>query len=226
MASEYLKWKYKDVKRTEQRELTPAEKRKNWWYYHRWYVLAAVIAAAALGRFTWDQLHRVTPDCTVALVVRFVPSSQETAALQAALEEVCPDSNGDGTSVVDVNVIQLDYAAIEAGTMDPQVAASNLEKLNADFYTRRSGLFLLDDPAAFQAANGALAARDGSLPPEGADWTGLTVSWTDCALGAEHPLPPEWGELWLGRRVAVSPEDQRALAGAAALWERLTAGEP
>ena len=102
--------------------------------------------------------------------------------------------------------------------------ASNLDKLDADFYTRQSGLFLLDDPAGFQRATGALAAMDGSLPPEGADWTGLTVPWADCAPGPEAILSPERGSLWLGRRVVFSPEDERAFAGAAALWERLTAG--
>ena len=43
MASEYLKKKYKDVKPDVKRELTPAEKRKNWWHYHKWHVAAAVV---------------------------------------------------------------------------------------------------------------------------------------------------------------------------------------
>ena len=37
MASEYWKWKFKDVRPEEKRELTPEEKRKNWWHYHRWH---------------------------------------------------------------------------------------------------------------------------------------------------------------------------------------------
>lgn len=34
MASEYLKWKYRDVKPDQTVELTPRQKRANWWYYH------------------------------------------------------------------------------------------------------------------------------------------------------------------------------------------------
>jgi len=41
MASEYLKWKYKDVRPDIPKELTPAEKRSNWWHYHKWYAAAA-----------------------------------------------------------------------------------------------------------------------------------------------------------------------------------------
>ena len=35
MASEYLKWKYRNEQRSEVRELTAQEKRKNCWPYHR-----------------------------------------------------------------------------------------------------------------------------------------------------------------------------------------------
>ena len=49
MASEYLKWKYRDVKPRETKELTPAEKRKNWWHYHKWHILTGVVLAAALA---------------------------------------------------------------------------------------------------------------------------------------------------------------------------------
>ena len=57
MASEYLKWKYRDVQRREAVVLTPAERRKNWWHYHKWHVviglalavLAVYLVCQALG---------------------------------------------------------------------------------------------------------------------------------------------------------------------------------
>lgn len=222
MASEYLKRKYRDVKPEEKRELTPAERRRNWWHYHWYFLLGGLIAALILGRIAYDQLTRVYPDCGVALVTRFAPAQEELDALRAALEAVCPDVNGDGRVFVSVNAIQLDYPAIAENRMDPQAAASNLDKLSADFYTRRSGLFLLDDPDAFQAANQALARRDGSLPTEDMDGRELAVPWTECrtepvtfaGLGEES--------LWLGLRVTFSEEDRAGMAGARALWERLT----
>ena len=221
MASEYLKRKYQDVKPEEKRELTQSEKRRNWWHYHWHFVVLSVAAAVVLGRIAVDHLTRVQPDCSVALVVRFAPTGEEIGSLQSALEAVCPDANGDGKVSVAVNVIQLDYAAIEAGTMEPQVMTANIDKLNADFYTHQSGLFLMDDPAGFQAANGALAAPDGSLPDEGADWRTLTVPWRECAV--EQTSFRQLGEdgLWLGRRAAYTEAEENAFAGAAALWETL-----
>ena len=50
MASEYLKWKYRDVGPEQAVELTPRQKRANWWYYHKWYVLLGLgLLAAALS---------------------------------------------------------------------------------------------------------------------------------------------------------------------------------
>ena len=45
MASEYLKWKYRDVKPDAPLVLTPKEKRANWWHYHKWTLLSGVVVA-------------------------------------------------------------------------------------------------------------------------------------------------------------------------------------
>ena len=51
MASEYLKWKYRDVQPERAVELTSQQKRANWWYYHKWHVLlgAGLIALGVAG---------------------------------------------------------------------------------------------------------------------------------------------------------------------------------
>ena len=48
MASEYLKWKYRDVKPDEPIRLTRKEKALNWWHYHKWYVLLGSLIPGAL----------------------------------------------------------------------------------------------------------------------------------------------------------------------------------
>ena len=48
MASEYLKWKYRDVKPDEPIRLTQKEKALNWWQYHKWYVLLGSLIPGAL----------------------------------------------------------------------------------------------------------------------------------------------------------------------------------
>ena len=70
MASEYLKWKYRDVGPEQAVKLTPRQKRANWWYYHKWYVLLGLgLLAAALYLIARGLgFGQVTPDYQVAYV--------------------------------------------------------------------------------------------------------------------------------------------------------------
>ena len=68
MASEYLRKKYQDVKPEIRRELTPAEKRKNWWYYYKWHVVIGAGLLAILGSIVWNALHQIKPDYQIAYV--------------------------------------------------------------------------------------------------------------------------------------------------------------
>lgn len=105
MASEYLKWKYRDVKPDQAVELTPRQKRANWWYYHKWYVLlgAGLLAASiylvarALG------FGQVTPDYQVAYVGSTALPEDTAAVLETALADLGSDCDGDGHVVVRVN---------------------------------------------------------------------------------------------------------------------------
>lgn len=71
MASEYLNWKFRDVKPDPRpAPLTPREKWNNWWHYHKWQVaagaavclMAADLACNALG------VGKVRPDYQIAYV--------------------------------------------------------------------------------------------------------------------------------------------------------------
>lgn len=205
----------------ERPELTPRQRWSNWWWYHWKHVLVGVVIAAVLVTVIRDQAARVEPDCTVALVTRGALTDREAASLQAELERWSPDANGDGRVCVAVNTIQIDYASEDKSPEALKVMEANVDKLNFDFYTRQSGIFLLEDPASFQANHQALSYLDGSVPPEGAaDWENMTRPWTDWAGSGAVELENA-GQLWFGRRIVTGGKDEAAFAGAEALWNAL-----
>jgi len=206
--------------------MTDAQRRANWWHYHWHFVLIGAIALAVLCAAVREHVSQVEPDCSVAMVTRFTPLTSELEALQAALEAVCPDVNGDGEVRIGIHVIQIDYTSTDLDDAAVMVMTTNVDKLNADFYTRQSGIFLLDDPANFQANHGALSYLDGTVPAEGAaDWEAMTVPWSSCAAVEGLTLTNlDTESLWFARRAVLGAEDRAAFAGAAALWERLFPG--
>lgn len=203
--------------------LTPKQRRDNWWRYHWLHVLCGVLAAIALCGVLWERAARETYDCSVALVTRYAAAPGEIASLQAALEAVCPDVDGDGEVHVAVNAIQIDYTSTRMDDAAIRVMTANVDKLNADFYTRQSGIFLLDDPENFQANHGALAYLDGSTPPEGAvDWENMTVPWSGWPGGEAVELQNcQADRLWFARRIRTGPKDEKAFAGEQLLWDRM-----
>ncbi|MDE7261228.1 MAG: hypothetical protein K2N78_04080 [Oscillospiraceae bacterium] len=200
--------------------MTPQQRRDNWWRYHWLHVLIAVLAVITAVGVLWERLTRERYDCSVALVTRYAATAEEIASMQGALERVCPDFNGDGKIHVAINAIQIDYTSTALDDAAIQVMTTNVDKLNSDFYTRQSGIFLLDDPENFQAAHGAMAWLDGSTPPEGAlEWEKMTVPWRDWAGSTGVKLDNcEADRLWFARRAAFDQADEAAFAGADALW--------
>ncbi len=203
--------------------LTPKQRRDNWRRYYWLHVLCGAMAVIALCGVLWERVSQKTYDCSVALVTRYAAAPGEIASLQAALEAVCPDIDGDGEVHVAVNAIQIDYTSTALDDAAIQVMTANVDKLNSDFYTRQSGIFLLDDPENFQASHGALAYLDGSLPPEGAmDWVSMTIPWEDWS-GSEavELVNCQADRLWFARRIRTSLKDEEAFAGEQILWDRM-----
>lgn len=194
MASEYLRWKYRDVRPDIPRELTPRERRANWWHYHKWHVAAAIVLlliAADLGFNAWNG-RRNAPVYQVAYVSA-APLPEETAiALEAALTELA------GGKRVGVN----QYLTAQPGA-DGETAlytsASNI-KLMADLDSCDSYLFLLDDPETFQANYQVLQNLDGSLPDRD-DCSEFCIRWADCPALTALPLG-EYRETLMGQEVA------------------------
>ena len=213
----------REIPREMPANMTPQQKRDNWWRYHWLYVLCGVLAVIVVCGIVWEQVTQDSADCSVALVTRFAATPAEIASLQAALERVAPDVNGDGEVHVAVNAIQIDYTSTDLDEAAIQSMTTNVDKLNSDFYTRQSGLFLLDDPENFQTNHEALAYLDGTTPDEGAaDWENMTIpllAWS----GADEV---EWDNclpetLWFAQRAIFSEKDEAAFSGARAVWAAL-----
>lgn len=203
--------------------LTRSQRRDNWWRYHWLHVLCGVLAVIVLCGVLWERVHREEYDASVALVTRCAVTPEEVASLQRALEAVCPDYDGDGQVHVAVNAIQIDYTSTDLDDAAIQVMTTNVDKLNSDFYTRQSGIFLLDDPENFQQNHQALTYLDGSLPPEGAmDWENMTRPFTDWPGGGSVEtvnLQPD--RLWFARRIMTSEKDEKAFACEQLLWDNM-----
>ncbi len=235
MTSEYLKWKYRDVKREEQAELTPAEQRKNWWHYHKWHVATAVVLlgigasliAHALG------FGQVRPDYQVAYVGEDPLPDGTAAAIESAFAALGVDLNGDGQVVAWLN-------QYPTGNGDLQLAASSQVTLMADVLDGESYFFLLEDPKQFQQDYQALCLLDGTLPENPSDAEGTFLPWTACPVlaGAElgeysYHLMGETvtgssdelvSGLYLARRGFWTEKTSPYPAGCEALWNELTKG--
>lgn len=187
MASEYLKWKYRDVKPDEVVELTPRQKRANWWYYHKWHVFLGV-GLLALGVYLGARIlgvGQVRPDYQVAYVGSAALPEDTAAALESALAELGTDCNGDGQVAVQLNQYVMGDDSGESAIY----AYAGSTQLMADLDSCESYFFLLEDPAGFQENYQVLRHLDGSLPQETEkDWESCYLPWSQCPVLRELPL--------------------------------------
>ena len=144
MASEYLKWKYRDVKPEKAVELTKQQRRRNWWHYHKWHVLIGGVLVLIAMDWAWSALTQVHPDYQIAYVGTAPLDQEDAAAWEARLSAQGSDCNGDGNVVVQLN----QYLTVQEDTM--YTAAANV-KLLADLDARESYFFLLENPESFQS---------------------------------------------------------------------------
>ena len=236
MASEYLKWKYRDVKPREKKELTPAEKRKTWWYYHKWRLAAGIVLALAGAGIIRQVLGvgRVEPDFQFAYVGAYTLPDDTIAALEENLSALGADQNGDGQTAVSIRQYPL-Y------NPDAQAAAAAQIQLMADLNQCDSTFFLLEDPERFQQDFHILCRLDGSLPEDGGSSVeGVCLPWGQCpvlagmALGDySYSLMGETvsgssGELvsglYLARRGFWTEKNAPYPEGCEALWNELVKG--
>lgn len=247
MAGEYFRWKYRDVKPEEKRELTKAEKRRNWWDYHKWHVVLGIVAVLCLGSMVWSFLRigQVRPDYQIAYVGATALPDDTVAALEAAFSELGEDLNGDGRTVVTLHqyVTYADLLQQEGGAGSDEImqAQMSMVSLIADIDARDSFFFLLDDPDGFQQSYAVLSYPDGIFPEgERTSAYGTYLSWAECPvlsgleLGSysQNILGTEitgnnqelLSHLYIARRGFRANEGCDHLEGCEALWAKLRAG--
>lgn len=140
-----------------------ASKLKNWWWYHKKVVLLA-IAAGIAGLYILS-LNSLTadPDYHIGLVAAAAFSPEQLAQIEDTFCNAGQDLNNDGQILVQLHTYHVDLAddTPNAGYNHYEIAAA----LDGDLVGRVSGIFLLEDPEAFQqTTNGVLS--DTVLPWE------------------------------------------------------------
>ena len=201
MASEYYKWKYKDV--TPDAPPPPLgrkEKALNWLYYHKLWLIAGAAVLLVVGTMLWNILGigQVKPDYVFAYVGKNELPEETAQALTEGLASLGQDVNGDGRVKVQLN----QYATARSG--EPETALyynyAADSRLLADITARDSYFFLMEDPKAVQQSYQILARWDGA-PPEEKDYEAgdKAVRWADCPALAGLDIP-EAEDLFLGRR--------------------------
>lgn len=223
MASEYLKWKYRDVKPDVPVERTKKQKAANWWHYHKWWLLAGALLAIALVDIGLNALGvgKVAPDVQLAYVASAPLSDETLAALETALAGLGEDLNCDGRVVFKVNPY-VDMAGSADGDQPGYAYAANV-KLLADLEACESYFFICDDPETLHANYDILAAADGAIAEAGKAvdyraWESLP------ALAGLDVNQEELTGLYLARRGFWQDRVCKHKDGCDALWDALTEG--
>ncbi len=241
MASEYLKWKYRDVKPDEPPPpLTGRERVKNWLHYHIIYIVAVAVVIGVAGSMVWNALGigKVKPDYIFAYVGKNPLPEDTVSALERELAALGEDLNGDGRSVVELR-------SYVSGSGDSDTAAgygtAAAVTLTADITRSESAFFITDDPLALQARYQILAAPGGGLPEEDDySWEGKAYRWSDCPVLASLPLGDYLQEvngtavggasqgvlapLYIGIRGYSDPPQTPLRRGYETMWKTITEG--
>ena len=230
--------KPEDVRPPREHSYTRKERWNNWWDYNLKWVLIAVITIGFVGYcFIGQYFFTVRPDYNVAVVSPYYLPEDTLNALQESLAAYGEDLNGDGDTVVTVNVYTVDYS----GGGDAYLAMAGTTKLFSDVQGALSAIYILYDPAGFQENTGALRYLDGSLPVGGADedWWNMVYRWTDCPvltgldLGSYGPDATQaaagdsqeyMSQFYVAFRGAWNQGAADSIAPGEPLWDKLTVG--
>ena len=223
MASEYLKWKYRDVKPDPPREHTKKEKAANWWHYHRWGLLlglAGLIAAASILKGVLG-VGAVVPDYQLAYVASAPLSDATLKALEEALAALGEDCNGDGRVVFEIHPY-VDMALAQDSDAAQYAAAAKV-KLMADLEACESYFFICDHYETLHDNYDILAGADGEIAADADSVDGHR--WEDCPRLAALAVDQEaLAGLTLARRGFWQDRICKYRDQCDALWATLTEG--
>ena len=226
MASEYLLKKAREQAPAEApRELTPAEKRKNWWHYHKWWVIVGIVLVWIVGSMLWNVLGigKVKPDYIFAYVGTRALDKDLAAGLEKQLAELGGDRTGDGKVRVELRQYVMAQSTDNETAYYYQYAADT--QLLADVTKGESYFFLTNDPEGVQRAYQLLANSDGTPPDERDYEIGDKVfAWGNCPVLAGLDVDQTaLSGLYLGRRCFYG-EAAEGREPDDAFWQIITKG--
>ena len=218
MASEYLKWKYRDVKPDAPRVLTPKEKRANWWHYHKWTLLLGIVVAVAAVDIALRMLGvgQIRPDYQVALAVSAPVDDATLAVLETAFAALGEDCSGDGRVTVAVHPY-VTMAASQDSDAARYAAVAKI-KLMADMEARESYFFICDDPETLHSDYQILADAGGGIAAHDEDIYFLPCGSVPALSGLGLD------DLYLARRGFWEDRTCRYRDQCDVLWNRLAEG--
>ena len=125
-----------------------AAKLKNWWWYYHKLVILAVVVLAVIVYFQISNSRTPDADYDVGLVSMTALSPEQISDMEEKLCAAGEDRNGDGEILVKLHTFWVDLAddSPNAGYERYEIIAA----LDGDLVGKVSGIFLLEDPAAFR----------------------------------------------------------------------------
>ncbi len=227
MASEYLKWKFRDVKPDEPPPpMTRKQRMANWFYYNKWWLLVGLVLLSIIGSIVWNALGigKTKPDYIFAYIGSKDLPQTCAEALEGELASLGQDVNGDGKVAVELR----QYITNRSG--DPETALyynyADETVLLADITRAESYFFLVEDAAKVQKAFQIFAMADGT-PPADEDLSveDKVYQWQDCpVLSGLETDQTLLKDLYIGRRYFVDDQRAQEQEAAALLWDILTKG--
>lgn len=227
MASEYLKWKYRDVKPNAP---PPPKSRKerfiNWFHYNKLWIVVWVVMLSVIGSMIWNVLGigQIKPDYIFAYVGDNQLPEECTAALETELASLGEDVNGDGRVTVEFR----QYATNRNGDAETAMYynyASDVA-LVADITAGESYFFIVERPADVQVSYQIFAKADGTPPEEkDVEVDDKVFRWGDCPVLAGLAVDQEpLGGLYIGRRCFYNEKQAEDQEANDALWQVITEG--
>ena len=239
MASEYLKWKSRDVQPDAPLVLTKKQKVFNWWHYHKWFVIGGAVLLGITLYLIGNALGigKTQPDVTFAYVGSAPLPNDTVKQLEKKLSAFAVDVNADGRITVKIN--QYPATPTEQGADAAEYAGASKVRLMGDLESRESCFFILDDVETFHGQFDILAAADGTIaakqnPPEAYRWSALPQladpplgSYSDTILGKDVTGSSDelMMDFYLARRGYHKVDAPKELPGYDTVWKNLTKGE-
>lgn len=239
MASEYLKWKYRDVQPDEPLVLSNKERFVNWWHYHKWLVLLGALLlglgvyliANALG------FGKTSPDVQFAFVGSSPLPEDTVAQLKEKLTAYAEDVNADGKIIVQINQYPANSNDKDADAVE--YAAASKVRLMGDLESKESCFFILESVETFHKDYDVLADANGTIatkasPVQSYRWADLpwltnpplgTYSETILGKGVTGSSDALMKDYSLARRGYLSGTTPKEAEAYERIWNHLTKGE-